>query len=297
MKTQQSQFWGSQLAKALDGIQVEKGGPGSGHYGHSGRKGEVGGSAPGGVLVGRADAPDGEDQFKFSGKATLERAKGEHVYVSVGGKAGGDFEVHGSDKRGMVSVRVGGKVVELDHDELHAVRSKMRFMNEMNKQDVKHIAGKAVARGQSIVVKVGGKSVSIPVNDKSVREIDDAVHHTRDNGYTLAAERRHQIVGAVKAMRVGNPVAVVKKLGFSKAGQLSAFVSHVEHHSDKDLRKLLSRAAAGRGPVAKKFLQNIHAQILEARTQGRAARKALSGTQAVQHYRKAALLVSHLLRK
>ncbi len=213
------------------------------------------------------------------------------------------FEVHGALdaagrlRKGLVTVRVGNNALELDHDELHAIRSKMRFMHEMNQQNVTRIAGKSISRGDSITIKVGGKSVAIPVNDQSVKEINDAVKATRDSGFSLAAERRHQIVGAVKDMRAGNPVQVVKKLGFSKAGQLSAFVSHVEHHSDKDLRKLLSRAGAGRGALAKKFLQNVHAQILEARQAGRAARKALSGTQAMQHYRKAALLVSHLLRK
>lgn len=300
MRTPESRFFSGQIARVLS---FEKGGPGSGHAGHSGRHNKVGGSEPGGTQIGRADAPDAKEQFKFSGKSELRRNKGPHVQAAMSSsKTKGRFEVHGSadangkTKKGIVTIRTNDSALEVSHDELHSLRSKVRFMQEMNDRNVQTIAGKSVARGLSLDVKVGGKSVSIPVNARTVREIDRAVHATRMVGYSLTAERRSQISGAVRSMQTENPVRVVKGLGFSKAGQLAAFRGHVERLKDDALKQILKVRAAGRSEAERKALGRIHAQFLEARGKGRTALAKLSGTQSIKSYRKAAVALTQLTK-
>lgn len=302
MNTNLSKVWGDQLASALSGIKIEKGGDGSGHYGHAGRDGKVGGSEPGGVLVGRADSPDAHDQFKFSGKATLTRTRGGSVEVSIGGKAKGTLEIHGIAEKGRTLkgrtvLAMGGKNVEVDHDELHALRSKMHWVQTANANDVKEIAGKAVVRGQSVNVKIGEKSISIPVNAKTVEAVDKAVIATKMKGYSLAAEPHKDIAKAVREMRSSNPVSVVKAKGFSKAGQLASFMTHVEQHSDADLKKMLRTRQMGATPMQKAALDSVHKDLIEARATARSYATKLSGTQAAGYYRQAATLVTVLGRK
>ena len=94
MRTGPSERFNKGLTNALGGIPIkeitekslrgdapseeiiEKGGFGSGHYGHSGRPPKVGGSKTGGVKVGRAEMPDYASQFKFSGQTKLEDRPG-----------------------------------------------------------------------------------------------------------------------------------------------------------------------------------------------------------------------------
>ena len=303
MKTNLSQMWGDQLAKALEGVTpVEKGAPGSGHFGHAGRKGLVGGSEPGGVLVGRADADDADEQFKFSGNATLTRAKGHGVEVSIKGKSKGSLVVHGiSDGgktvKGKAVLALGNKSVEVDHDELHAIRSKMRWVQTANDKDIKEIGGRNVARGHSVEVKIGEKAVSIPVNAKSLDAVDRAVKATKMKGYSLAAEPHSLIAKAVRDMRSSNPVSVVKTRGFSKAGQFASFMTHVEQHSDADLKKMLRARQMGASPMQKAALDSVHKDLIAARATARANKTNLSGTQAARFYRQAATLVTVLGRK
>ncbi len=305
VKTTLSGFWGDQLAKALEGVKVEpveKGGTGSGHFGHAGRHGEVGGSEPGGVLVGRADVPEASDQFKFSGKARLDRTRGPHVEVSLGGKVKGTLEIHGQSEngrtlKGKAFVKVGSSSILMTHDELHTLRSKMHWVQTANEKDVKSIKGRDVARGSSITIKVGDSQVSVPVNPQSVASIDKAVIATKLKGYSLAAEPKSSIAKSVQAMKDTNPVAVVKRLGFSKAGQLSSFMAHVEHPSDADLKKMLRMKQLGAGPIARATALNIQKQFQEMRATARSYRTQLSGTQAAQYYRRSAILLTNLGRK
>jgi hypothetical protein len=303
MKTSESERWGRQLAHALQNVKivghiVQKGGAGSGHYGHAGRPGAVGGSVVGGVLIGRKDAPDAEEQFKFSGKATLSRPQGPHVEVSVGSKKGGRLEIHGeADSAGKALkntavLRVGGQAVRVDHDELHAIRSKIHFLQSANEQKLKN-----VARGTSMTVQVGNRKVDVPISKKTVETIDRAVKATKDKGYSLAAEGRTAIRGAVKSMTKDNPIRVCKDLRFSKAGTFAAFRTHVERPKDKDVTKMADDRKSGKGKAGKKLIDTNLWNFMAMRAEGRKAFKELSGTQAIRSYRDAAVYLTHLGRK
>jgi hypothetical protein len=298
MNTQDSKKWEALFAKALSASPaaefnpaVLKGGPGSGHWGHSGRPGRVGGSAPGGVAVGRADADDADEQFKFSGKAHLFRPNKPGVHLEAGArKVRGRFEVHGHEDGRSAVLRVGRKSVKLDHDELHSLRTKMRWLHSANEQEVTDIAGRGVARGH-LHVKVGRNEIHIPINADSVKEVDAAVQAARGQGYSLTQERKSQVRDAVREMQAGNPVSVLKKRGFSKSGQLAAFIVHVEKNGDHDLARMVEKAKLGAGAAIRAYLDESHKALLEHRNAGREARKKLSGTQAVEHYRKAAIRI------
>jgi hypothetical protein len=308
MKTKQSQAFGSFLTKSLEespikeltSVEVGKGGPGSGHYGHAGRPGQVGGSGEGGVAVGRGEAEDADAHFKWSGKGALTRKKGS-AEVSIAPKATGRFEVHGvADdkgklKKGRATLRVGGKSVEIDHDELHALRSKMRYLQMANDRDVTHIAGKKIVRGQGVEVKVGGKSVIIPVNKDTVKAIDRAAGHARDHGLSFTKEHRGQIREVVHAMKTEHPVEALKNRKFSKAGQLAAFMSHVDRHTTKDLSKILRVAQAGKNKMGKAAIAKIHEEMVAQRNAGRKAREKFGGTQAMKGYKRAAVLLHKLM--
>lgn len=307
MHTSESRLWGNQLASALEGVvvsprELDKGGHGSGHAGHAGRPGEVGGSEPGGVLIGRADAPDADDQFKFSGKARLDRPKGPHVDVEIGGRTRGRLEVHGMSEKGKTVknkavLRVGGSSIEVDHDELHAIRSKMRWVHTSTEKNVTEVSGKKIVRGGSVSVRIGERHVSIPVNAQSVASIDRAVHATKAKGYSLTAERHQDVAKAVHLMRTTNPVRVLKDKGFSKAGNFAAFHTHVEQHKDPDLRRMARAKQVGKGPRGKAAVESALKSLTEARAQARSSYAKLSGTQAVRHYKQAAILTTILGRK
>lgn len=306
MKTKQSNAFGSFLTKALEDspvkefTEIDKGGPGSGHYGHAGRPGQVGGSGEGGVAVGRGEAEDAEAHFKWSGKGSLTRKKGS-ADIAIVPKAAGRFEVHGvADDRGKLkkgrsTLRVGDKTVEIDHDELHALRSKMHYLQMANDRDVTHIAGKRIVRGKGIEVKVGGKSVAIPVNKDTVAAIDRAAAHARKHGLSFTKEHRGQVREAVHAMRTQHPLDVVKSRKFSKSGQLAAFISHVDRHTEKDLRKIVNSAKAGKDGMGKRAIDRMHAEMVEHRNAGRKARDKFGGTQAMKGYRKAAVMLHRLM--
>lgn len=302
MKTRESVLFGRLLANAL----IERGGFGSGHHGHAGREGEVGGSKPGGVLVGRIDADDADEQFKFSGQARLARPKGPHVDISLRRTTGkGRLEIHGAkDKggktqKGVAVVRVGDANVQLDHDELHDLRSKMRFVHEANTRGATSVGRdeKKIARGNSIEVKVGGKTVTVPVNDVSIRAIDDAVRATKTKGYHLAAERPSEVASAVKRMSNENPVRVAKALGFSKAGTYASMKAHAERFTDRGMRRMATQRAAGRGKGSKAYFEKAVKNAIAARSEARGAEARMSATQAAKAYKRAAVWTTILSRR
>lgn len=303
MKTRQSVMFGFNIAKALEESPVElieRGGPGSGHYGHAGRPGSVGGSAEGGVAVGREEVEDSDEHYKWSGKGSLTRKKGA-AEVAIVPRAKGRFEVHGvADakgklKKGHATLRVGGRTVEIDHDELHALRSKMRYQHMTNERDVTHIAGRKIVRGQGVEVKIGGKTVTIPVNKETVDAIDRAADHARKHGLSFTKEHRGQIREAVHAMKTQHPLEVVKGRKFSKAGQLAAFISHVDRHTTKDLGKIVRAAQAGKDRNAKQYFAKLHEKMVGHRDEGRKFRDKFGGTQAMRGYKRAAVLLHRLM--
>jgi hypothetical protein len=295
MRTKYSEIWGNKLANALGGAGAKevteetlKGGPGSGHYGHAGRPGEIGGSAEGGVEVGRRGTGDSDKQFKFSGSAKLSRAKGAAEVHITSGKVKGKFEVRGAvDGRGRqkldgFTLHVNGKNVEIDQDEMHALRTHMRYLNGANKRET----DPRIVRGNAVTVKVGDKSVTIPVNDKTVKAML-AFHGG-------AKEPKGEIRAAVKAMETGNPIKVVKERGFSKAGQLAAFFSHVERHTTSEMETMIKRVP---NKLLKVALTKQMNKIVSLRGEGRKARKELSGTQAIKSYKAAAARMTEFLGK
>jgi hypothetical protein len=167
-----------------DDVEIdEKGGWGSGHFGHSGRPPKVGGSRPGGVKVGRAEMADAASHFKFSGKDKLRsRPGGKSVSVAVRPGKGdgllsssGIMGKNGKTARGKIRLSVpGGKSIKLGFKQLHDLRSKARFMHTANVNNVDHIGGKKVARGDSIEVSDGENTITIPIDEKTLEELDHA---------------------------------------------------------------------------------------------------------------------------
>lgn len=309
MRTPNSSKFVVDLRKALEKSPVrditkdllEKGGPGSGHYGHAGRPGEVGGSVAGGVAVGRAESPEADEHFKFSGKGQLTRPVGSPVRVEISQSPGGkNFEIHGvTDKngnivRGKCKLRVGGTDVEIDHDELHALRSKIRYMHMTNTRDVKTIAGKEIVRGQSMEVSVGGKKVSIPVNADTVGMFNEATKKAYDDGLSFTGESKRTVREAVRAMAGRSPISVVKERGFSKGGQYAAFVAHSNALTEKKMRAAVE---GKKDPKARKMLEKTMKSIARHRTEGHEHRKAMSGTQSVKSYKKAAAYMTIFMRR
>jgi outer membrane biosynthesis protein TonB len=97
-------------------------------------------------------------------------AKSNRLYTSgIPGKGG-------KTKRGQIGLSVNRRSVRLSFDQLHDVRSKIRFMHTANEHDVQTIGGKRVARGESLeITDSDGNSITIPVNDKTLEELDHAV--------------------------------------------------------------------------------------------------------------------------
>jgi hypothetical protein len=306
MNTKDSKSWGERFIAVLgkktkDGDEkVEKGGPGSGHFGHAGRPGKVGGSAPSGVQVGRRESPESDAPFKWSGKAQLKRKRGPNVNLSVSSnRRSRRFEVHGAvdargrTKRGKAAIRVGNDTVELDHDELHDLRSKMRYLNMARNRDVTHIAGKKIARGDSIDVEVGKRKVSIPVNDQSVREVDRAAHAAKRHGFSFTAESRRQVRMAYEQMVRGkNPIQVVKDLGFSKAGKAAAIRAYVDGpgRTRKALASLIDSKRGVLSESSLKTLRSIGKKFYAMRKEAWEARKQRSGTDSMAAYFQAAAM-------
>lgn len=307
MNTKDSKKWGDALvaalgpkAKAKVDPKVEKGGPGSGHFGHAGRPGKVGGSAPGGVQVGRRESPGSGEHFKWSGSAELKRKRGPNVKVSVSRNSRRRrFEVHGAvdrrgrTRRGRAAIRVGNDTVELDHDELHDLRSKMRYLHMTNERGVTSVAGKEIARGDSIDVEVGKKKVSVPVNADTVREIDRAAHAAKRHGFSFTAESRRQVRTAYEQMVRGkNPIQVVKDMGFSKAGKAAAIRTYVDGPG-RTRKALASLIDSKRGVLSKssiKTLQSIGRKFYKMRKEAWEARKQRSGTDSMAAYFQAAAM-------
>jgi hypothetical protein len=309
MRTKSSDLWLKRLGSALAGSTarevtkdfLEKGGPGSGHHGHAGRPGQVGGSVSGGVAVGRADSPEADEHFKFSGTAELSRASGRNVKLAMSDASGGKgFEVHGAvDKKGNIkkgkcSLRVGGETVEIDHDELHAIRSKMRYMNMINERGVTEIAGKPITRGNALEVTADGKKVSIPVNADTVKEFDEAAKMARSEGLSFTGESKREVGEAVRAMGTRSPISVVKDRGFSKAGQLAAFMGHSNLLSERAMRGIVD---GKKEPKAQRYLSKVVDKIQMHRASGHDARKEMSGTQAMKEYKRAAVWMTAFMRR
>jgi len=306
MNTKESKKWGDGLVAALGGTKtkndpnVEKGGPGSGHFGHAGRPGVVGGSVETGVQVGRGGSPEAEGHFKWAGKAQLKRKRGPNVNLSIStNKRRRKFEVHGAvdakgkTKRGKAAIRVGNDTVELDHDELHDLRSKMRYVHMTNERDVKQIAGKDIVRGNSIDMEVGKKTISIPVNEESVREIDQAAHAAKKRGFSFTGESRRQIRGAYERMARGEtPIQVVKDLGFSKAGKFAALRAYVDGpgRTRKALDKLIESKKGLLADSTMRALRSMGKKFHQVRSLAWKARKARSGTDSAANYLAAAAM-------
>jgi outer membrane biosynthesis protein TonB len=182
----------------LDEIEIdEKGGWGSGHFGHSGRPPKVGGSRPGGVKVGRAEMPDYASQFKWSGKDELRTRPGSpKVSVAMRSESLWDYKSESpkemtkgptllaspvQGKKDMVRLEVSGpgvtrKSVDVDFRQLHDLRSKLRWTNTANEHDVTSIGGKDVARGESLeITDEAGNSVVVPVSEQALEEMHHAV--------------------------------------------------------------------------------------------------------------------------
>jgi hypothetical protein len=324
MNTKESKVWGAKLASVL-GTTIEKGtregkreetlcleegeelltrgGPGSGHFGHAGRPGAVGGSVEGGVQAGRAEAPESPEHFKWSGKFEMKRKAGPGVNLSIiKDPRQRHFEVHGAadakgkPKRGKAVIRTNGDTIELDHDELHDLRSKMRYVQMTNTRDIQEIAGREIVRGNTIEVEHKGKTVRIPVNEDTVREIDRASHASKKEGFSFTGESKREIHRAYDKMSRGNPIHIVKDMGFSKAGKFAAFRAYVDgpKRSKKDVDRLVE---SKRGVVSKSTVQALRRtakQFFETRKSGWDARDGRSATDAMKHYQKAAALFSRI---
>jgi len=304
MNTKDSRAWGLKLASVLGGGNVDKGGPGSGHYGHAGRPGRVGGSVPSGVRVGRSEAEGSGSHFKWSGTAELRRARGPSVRLSiVKGAKRRAFEVHGAvdakgkPKKGKCVVRVGGDTLELDHDELHDLRSKMRYVKMTNDRDVGQIDGRDIVRGDAIEVEVSGKKVTVPVSDETVREVDRASHATRGEGYSFTGESKRQVKAAYDRMQRENPVHVVKDEGFSEAGKAAALRVYVDGPGTS--KRNMERIVAGKKGVVGRTvfygLQETAREFFAMRKMAWEARE-MSDTNAAAYYQAAAVLRSKIQR-
>jgi len=306
MNTKDSKKWGNALVSVLGKVKgekdpsIEKGGPGSGHFGHAGRPGLVGGSVESGVQVGRRGAPEADTHFKWAGKTELKRKRGPNVKISISSnKRKRRFEVHGAvdakgnTKRGKAVIRTNGDSIELDHDELHDLRSKMRYVQMANERDVRQIAGHDIVRGDSIDVEVGKKTVSIPVNEETVREIDRAAHAAKKHGFSFTGESKRQIRQAYERMARGEtPIQVVKDLGFSKAGKFAALRAYVDgpKRSKKHLESLIESKKGAVGITTMRALRRMGRNFYKTRSMAWKAREQRSGTDAAAHYLEAAAM-------
>lgn len=306
MNTKDSKLWGNRLVSVLGKVKgtkdptVEKGGPGSGHFGHAGRPGLVGGSVESGVQVGRGEAPEAESHFKWSGKAELKRKRGPNVKLSIStNKRKRRFEIHGAvdakgnTRRGKAVIRTNGDAIEVDHDELHDIRSKMRYVQMANERNVNQIAGRDIVRGDSIDVEVGKKKVSIPVTQDTVREIDRAAHAAKKQGFSFTGESKRQIRQAYEMMARGDtPVQVVKDLGFSKAGKFAALRAYVDgpKRSKKHLNDLIESKKGLVADSTMRALRRLGKDFHRTRSMAWKAREQRSGTDAAAHYLEAAAI-------
>jgi hypothetical protein len=283
--------------------EILRGGPGSGHFGHSGRRGLVGGSEPGGVAVGRAEvsAREVSPHFKWSGKTQLERSRKPNVSLEIKpGKAGKRFEVNGSvdskgkQKPGKVMIRSDGKELELDFDELHSIRSAMRYMNMVEDKGVTEIAGKPIARGRTLSVGVGENKVNIPIKKRSMKMIEDAAKAIRGAGYSFTLESDKDILGAVDRIRKGEkPLTTMKNLGFSKAGQMATM--HLLNGLRINTGLMDDRVKEKAGYMSqggKFYMRQAAKKAKEEHKMGLERFDKYSGTQAMKHWKRAAGLVS-----
>lgn len=313
MKTTYSTNFLKKLKASLDGVDkaitsdIDKGGPGSGHFGHSGRPGLVGGSEPGGVAVGRAEvsAREVSPHFKWSGKTELERSRKPNVSLEIKpGKSGKRFEVNGAvdargrQKPGKVVIRSNGDDLELDFDELHSIRSAMRYMNMVEQRNVHEIAGKPIKRGKTLSVKVGEKNVNIPIKKRSMKMIEDAAKAIRGAGYSFTLESDKDILGAVDRIRKGEkPITTMKKLGFSKAGQMAVmhFLTSTRIGTEKNpglMNDRVKQKAAYMSQGGKFYMRQAAKKAKEEHRMGLEKFDKYSGTQAMKHWKRAAGLVS-----
>lgn len=295
---------GAALEKAPVGDVTEeilRGGPGSGHYGHSGRSERVGGSEPGGLAVGRAEADDAEQHFKWSGKGELRRSRSPHVELAIKTtKSDQHFEVNGAvdsrgrQKPGKVNIKVGDKTLELDHDELHSLRSKMRYMKMTEDKNVTEIARRDIVRGDTLSVKIGDKSVDIPINEQSTKMVESAARTIQRSGYSFALEDDKTILKAVDRIKEGeNPITVMKKEGFSKAGQMATLhflASTSIRTGEMDERVADKTSAMSKG--GRWYVKNAAKEAKAQLNEGQSRFEELSGTQAMKHWKQSACLVA-----
>lgn len=193
---------------------IEKGGFGSGHYGHSGRPPKVGGSKQGGVKVGRGEMPDYASQFKYSGEGKLEdRPGGKGTWVKVQDEKGpeGTFVIHASPgrKRNKMSIGMsGGEMVEIGMKEMHDLRSKLRFVHNANERGATQTAGRTIKKGDSMTIQVGkGKNkrqITIPINQQVVDQFHYGVtlaKHAGDLSTAFPDEDTEMVAKIVKGMQ------------------------------------------------------------------------------------------------
>jgi hypothetical protein len=293
------------LEKTRDDLisDIDKGGPGSGHYGHSGRRGLVGGSEPGGLAVGRREAEDSETHFKWSGKGQMTRSREPHVQLQIKpGKSGKHFEVNGAVdsrgrlKKGKCTIRVNGTSLELDHDEIHSLRSKMRYMKMTEDKGVTQIAGKPIVTGGTLSVSVGEKNVDIPITEESMKMIESAGRMIRKAGYSFTLETDKEILKAVDKIRKGtNPITVMKGMKMSKAGQMAVlhFLSNLELRKT-DTPALIDAKVKDKASYMSnggKFYIRQAAKMAKGELdEGNKRFDKLSGTQAMKHWKRATSL-------
>jgi hypothetical protein len=233
MRTGPSDLFGKVLADALnktpakkapkkqsrpltaDEGALEKGGFGSGHFGHSGRPPKVGGSKVGGVKVGRGEMPDYASQFKYSGKDTIQSrpgpgglrgaAKVQMSSVKTTGRLAiyGVLGKGGKTKKNQVSLEVNGRSIRLGFRQLHDIRSKVRWMHTANTKNVKQTAGRDIARGESLEIKVGRDTITIPVNEETLDELHYATRGQIAKGESVSwpAEDSRKVRKIINEMR------------------------------------------------------------------------------------------------
>jgi hypothetical protein len=223
-----------------DEAVLEKGGWGSGHFGHSGRPPKVGGSKVGGVKVGRGEMPDYASQFKFSGKDTIRSRPGSGGSRSAAkvqmhsGKVAGRLGIHGvagkrgKTKKNLVSLGINGKTIRLGFKQLHDIRSKARWMHTVNTKNVRQTAGRDVARGESLEIQVGKESITIPINQETLDELHYATRGQLGKGESVSwpAEDSRQIAKIIDSM--GNQRDPFKYLNDQKLSLGGRFA--VLHH-------------------------------------------------------------------
>jgi hypothetical protein len=160
--------------------------------------------------------PDYASQFKYSGKDTIQGrpgpggARGAAKVQMSSAKASGRLAIYGvatkrgKTKKNQVAMTINGRSVRLGFRQLHDIRSKVRWMHTANTKNVRQTAGRDVARGESLEVKVGKDTITIPVNEETLDELHYATRGQLSEGESVSwpAEDSREIRKIIK--EVGN---------------------------------------------------------------------------------------------